>query len=237
MAVASPVYSLSEARADRWTALRTLISQWYQPLTPSDGVPAVELDQAEKSLGLSLPTAFREWYALCGNRSDIWCGQDRLLAPKDFSLQDDTFVFYLENQGVVRWGIPVESLGQEDPPVVVESGEKAGEWFLENDTLSAFAVQRAMFEIKFSSSSRCWANGAGNPHALGIIKECYPQLGSRSWNWPWPGTTEFFGHRDLLIETNCGDWIWVSSRTEQDFRNLESLMIPTGIRWEATSEE
>ncbi|MCA9187475.1 MAG: SMI1/KNR4 family protein [Pirellulaceae bacterium] len=238
MANASPVESLPETRADRWLALQTLISHWYRPLSEGDGVHAVDLDHAEQTLGISLPMAFREWYVQSGNRSDVWCGQDRLLPPNELSLQDDALIFYVENQGVVRWGIPVESLSSEDPPVVVESVDNAAEWHVENDSLSAFAVQRAVFDIKFSPNCRCWANGAGNAAVLNIIAESVPRLGFPSWHWPWPGRTEFFGYRDLIVETNGGvDWIWVSSRTELDFQELERLLLPAGIRWEASSEE
>ena len=234
MTYASPVETLPETRAERWAALRKLIGQWYRPLNKSDGMPYVELDQAEQSLGVGLPAAFREWYALSGNRSEIWSGQDKLLIPKELSIQDDVLVFYVENQGVVRWGIPVASLSHEDPPVVVESVDERAKWIIQNDWLSAFALQRLVSDIKFSANSRCWANGSGNAEALNIISESYPRLGFPTWHWP--EETEFFGHSDLLIETNGTTWIWVSSRTELSFKDLEGLLIPAGIRWEATSE-
>jgi hypothetical protein len=90
--------------------LRILVSQWYKPLVDGDGFAAADLDTAERSLGRRLPAALREWYELAGRRRDVWCGQDELLVPDALAIQDRVLVFYVENQGVVRWGIPEDSL-------------------------------------------------------------------------------------------------------------------------------
>ncbi|MAG93985.1 MAG: hypothetical protein CMJ48_09575 [Planctomycetaceae bacterium] len=234
----SPVLNLPKSRPERWTALRTLIGQWYKPLSDDDGARRTDLDEAEHSLGISLPITLREWYTLAGNRHDVWCAQDQLVRPESLAVRDDVLVFYIENQGVVRWGIPVASLGLDDPPVVVESVDQANHWITENRTLSEFAVQMAVFNIKWSSKNRCWANGVGNSAAFDLIAANYPHFAFPDWYWPCGSHTKFYGFGDIIIETNHGtDWIWVATRTESSYQRFCSLLAPAGIQWESSSDE
>src|SRR5690349_20206525 len=111
--------SLPVDRSERWHLLRSFANLWYEPLSERDGYDASDLDEAERQLGIRLPAAFREWYALAGRRPDIWSRQDHFLFPSELRVRDDTLVFYVENQAVVEWGIALSSLEEADPPVVV----------------------------------------------------------------------------------------------------------------------
>ncbi len=238
MCAVSPVQNLPQKRNERWDALSVLISQWYRPLSSQDGVAAKELDLAEASLGIKLPIALREWYELAGNRQDVWCVQDELVAPALLKIRDGVLVFYVENQSVVRWGIPEESLRLDDPPAVIESMDQSNHWIQENGQLSEFAVQMALFTVKFSPESRCWANGSANPDAFELIAEHYPRFSFPEWYWLGDCRTKFYGSRDIVIETNGrSDWIWLTTRTETAYRDFCDLILPTGIRWEASSDE
>jgi hypothetical protein len=96
----------------------------------------------------------------------------------------------------------------------------------------------AVFNIKWSSKNRCWANGVGNPDVFALIANHYPRLSFPAWYWPCGSDTKFYGLRDIIVETNDGtDWIWVATRSESAFREICALLAPTGIKWEASSDE
>lgn len=110
--------------ADRhaaWRFLTAFARDWSRaPLTPGDGVDPGELDAAEQRLGIRLPTALREAYLLLGRRADLTSRHDELLAPDRLHLDGGrgVLVFRVENQACAYWGVRVEDLDDEDPPVL-----------------------------------------------------------------------------------------------------------------------
>ncbi len=113
---------LAQALHDReaaWTFVREFAEAWSAPLTDTDGTGNDELDAAEARLGVKLPRAVREAYLLFGRRPDLTSNQDRLLAPEKLFVDHGMLVFREENQWVAHWGVPLEALDQDDPPVTM----------------------------------------------------------------------------------------------------------------------
>lgn len=62
-------------------AIADFAADWRAPLRAEDGYDAEALDAAERRLGVRLPTALREAYALFGRRDDLSRNQDRSQGP------------------------------------------------------------------------------------------------------------------------------------------------------------
>ncbi|MEU7331027.1 hypothetical protein [Streptomyces parvus] len=113
-------------RARAWAFVRDFAAAWAEPLADSAGTRPEELERAEETLGLALPTALREAYSLLGARHDLTGNQDPLLRPSELFVHDEfggVLVFRSENQGCAFRGVRRRDLGQDDPPVFVQSRE------------------------------------------------------------------------------------------------------------------
>lgn len=106
-------------RSAVWKNIEAFANAWARPLTPGDGIPPDEVRNAEQRLGLRLPTALYEAYALFGRRADLTAMHNPLLTPDELLLDPsgELLVFRSENQGCAGWGIPLETLAHDDPPV------------------------------------------------------------------------------------------------------------------------
>lgn len=101
-----------ETRDDAWTCIRGLLAGFGEPIREGDGYTDEEIAAAD----VVLPTALVEFYRLCGRRRELTGQQDRLLGPHQVGIDDGVLVIRVENQSVASWGIPVDRLGDEDPP-------------------------------------------------------------------------------------------------------------------------
>lgn len=114
-----PAGILRTPREPWWDYVRELADELLDPaLGPGDGFTVDELDAAEAGLGLTLPDALREAYALFGRRRELTAVQDRFLAPQDLRVEDGVLIYRVEAQGILAWGVRVEHLATDDPPVV-----------------------------------------------------------------------------------------------------------------------
>ncbi len=106
-------------RAAVWQFIETFAKTWATPLSPADGIPPSAVQHAENRLGCRLPPALREAYALFGRRTDLIAVHNPLLPPDELLLDPsgELLVFRSENQGCAGWGVPLDRLGDDDPPV------------------------------------------------------------------------------------------------------------------------
>ncbi|QFG23465.1 SMI1/KNR4 family protein [Actinomadura sp. WMMB 499] len=146
------VRDLPAALHDReaaWTYVRGFAAHWGVPLGPGDGTPGTELDAAEGHLGVRLPAAVREAYALFGRRPDLHTNLHGLLAPDDFYLHAGGVVFREEHQGVATWGVLVTDMhagdaGAPDPPVRISMDDEPWKpWY---DTFSVACLEILLTE-------------------------------------------------------------------------------------------
>lgn len=227
---------LPPSREERWDLLGAFVGAWFPPPQTAVAVDRAELDGAERRLALRLPPALREWYERLGARADVWSLQDRLLSPSEVQVVDGVLTFGIENQGVVRWGIRVGDLGTADPPVVVSDPAGTGSWVLESETTTAFALQFAVLNAKWSGAVRHHANGQGNEQAFETIERTYPRLPFLDAHWP-PYPTRFYGYDDLIIEAQAHDWLWVTARSWTALEAVDALLRHAGMTWEESTIE
>jgi len=82
---------LPDDRAERWRRIVSFLSTWHRELTAADGVEAMELDAAERRLGVRLPAAPREAYGNFGRMEEI-VDYEILLDPRELWLHDGLLV-------------------------------------------------------------------------------------------------------------------------------------------------
>lgn len=169
-------------RAPWWEHLRELTDTFLdRPLGPGDGFTAEELDAAQARLGLVLPVALREAYALFGRRRELTAVQDRFLPPQDLRVENDVLVYRVEAQGVFAWGVRVENLATDDPPVVrLSRGTTPGSqpWA---DRLTNDVVRAALAELVHP-------DGAGTTAWTSELDHGFRDLAPSAWS-PAPRLT------------------------------------------------
>jgi hypothetical protein len=115
--------TLPAGTAERWRRLEALAAGWFDEPPSGEGVPEEELVAAEARLGVSLPRALREAYLRFGRRDELTLSNDdALLPPERLRIRGGVLFFW--DGGDDRWnvedewGIRVEDLALDDPPVV-----------------------------------------------------------------------------------------------------------------------
>jgi uncharacterized protein (TIGR02996 family) len=207
---------LPRRRVERWRLVEEFIEVWYRPLQAGDRFSEEELAAAEARLGLRLPAALREWYALAGKRKDVWSKQDWLQAPHELKVdeQHDALIFRYENQNCETWGIRARDLERDDPPVfeLYNPGRSS-------PTTTAFAILVLLYEAKFAPG----VVAAGGPVLEGVVREEVERkwskcrLPDRYWA---ASPVSFYEGNDLLVETADEEWVYVTARTEDAFGQL-----------------
>lgn len=128
-----------------WIEYPRLVAQVFTPLTPEDGLPEADVIEAEQRLEVSLPVLLRNFYLRAGKREDINATYNHLFSPQKLEVHEGCLIFFTENQGVIEWGIPLDSLGEPDPPVwnYMDSGEP---WRPDMPTLSGFLATQFVLQ-------------------------------------------------------------------------------------------
>ncbi|MDL4813350.1 hypothetical protein [Actinomadura opuntiae] len=195
-------------RAAIWTYLRGFAESWGTPLGADDGAPEAELAEAGQRLGLRLPAAVREAYALLGRRPDLHSNFHTLLSPDELTVEHGAVIFREENQGAARWGVLLDDLDQEDPPVHV--WEDLADKYLElwEPWLDRFSV--AVLDIVLSESAQ-------GPEELCDFRDLRAgeddELARRLTLLPFPAEYQtFYVAPGVLVADGGGDVLCVRAR-------------------------
>ncbi|MFE7811997.1 SMI1/KNR4 family protein [Streptomyces sp. NPDC057433] len=221
-------------RARAWAFVRDFAAAWAEPLADGAGTRAEELERAEETLGLALPTALREAYSLLGTRHNLTGNQDPLLRPSELFVHDEfggVLVFRSENQGCAFRGVRLRDLDQDDPPVFVQSRDG---WFLFLERVSLACVELVLSETLLGPEERLY-------NACELPAELIRELPSRFTRvefpeYPmWTGTEDspvrwFSAPGRLLRLDGLSDhsWLHARGRTPAD---LESLCATIPGHW------
>jgi len=171
--------ALREGLGDRWRAwefVRGFAAGWTTPLAAGDGAGRDVWLAAEQRIGAELPAALREAYLLFGRRPDLTARQDRLVPPREFSLDDSgtAVVFRVENQCCAAWGVATADLARADPPVYVRDQDRGGwEPFLHR--VSTACVEMALTEVLMGAAKL--RNACELPGELiTVVESAYEQM-------------------------------------------------------------
>ncbi|MFC1406777.1 MULTISPECIES: hypothetical protein [Streptacidiphilus] len=135
-------------RHHAWEFIRAFTAAWTgRGVQDADGVSEAELSTAEDELGVRLPVAVREGYALLGRSLALTCVQDPLVPATGLFVLDGNLIFRRENQGCAFWGIPLDQIDLDDPPVVVQTHDG---WMPFLDRMSTAWVELVLSESMFA---------------------------------------------------------------------------------------
>ncbi|GAA2260403.1 MULTISPECIES: SMI1/KNR4 family protein [Kitasatospora] len=187
------------------------------------------MDAVEARLGLRLPAALREFYTLLGTRKDLTGNQDPLLPPGEVFVHDEfggLLVFRTENQGCAYWGVRLEDLDRDDPPVFVRSREG---WLPFMDRLSLAGVELVLSEALFAPGR--FYNACELPTDL--IEEL-PRRFTRValpdyplWTGPGESPVRWYSAPGALLRLDgvtAFSWLHVVCRTPPDLEALEETL-------------
>ena len=128
--------TLPRSREERWELLKQFFSGWLGALRAADGCRPDSIVAAEQRLGMALPVSLKEWYELAGLRESVWSCQDHFLIPEKLRVEGDRLIICVENQSVVKWGIRVDEMHEDDPPVYVSDQEDEENWIRETPSVN-----------------------------------------------------------------------------------------------------
>lgn len=139
-------------RAAAWTYVMEFAESWGTPLGADDGAPEAELAAAEERLGVRLPAALCEAYTLFARRPDLHSNVNTLLSADELTVERGAVVFRVENQGAASWGVLLQDLDRDDPPVHIRADLADKYLELWEPWLDRFSV--AALEIVLSESAQ-----------------------------------------------------------------------------------
>ncbi|MGW3356868.1 SMI1/KNR4 family protein [Streptomyces bungoensis] len=216
-----------EDRNGAWAFVQDFAAHWVgAALGRDDGWTEADLDAAEQRLGLRLPRALREAYALFGRRRDLTSNHDVLLGPAQLYVDDakEALVFRHENQGAASWGVLLSSLQDDDPAVLFrldladKSAERWEDWL---ERLSLCCVEIILSESLHAGEELCdFLDPDDGSLAL---------LEANSVRLPFPAypvgeETRWFLSRDVLLRHDDGAAVLARGRTAEDLDRVRSLI-------------
>ena len=222
--------SLPKCKSEKRFLLETLISYWYRPLQSNDGYTENDIVNASNRLSINIPIALQEWYLQCGKLEDVWSSQDLFLSPDKLFLEDECLIFYVENQNVVRWGVPVSELELEDPKVVLITSDNHDNIFVQAKNVSNFAIYMFEYALQFNDNN-FWINGFANDKVLSIIENKFRKYDFPD-NW-WTGT-KIYGDKDIIVCVDMSNCVQVSTKNKDRYNIVSKLLLDSGFETNAT---
>ncbi|WP_433543664.1 SMI1/KNR4 family protein (plasmid) [Streptomyces sp. CA-294286] len=216
-----------EGRSGAWTFILGFAAHWTgAALGSEDGWAEADLDAAEERLGLPLPTALREAYLLFGRRQDLTSNHDVLLGPAELYVDDakEALVFRHENQGAASWGIPLDSLPDDDPAVAVrldladKGAERWEEWLAR---LSLCFVEIVLSEALQADEELCDFLDPDD-NSLELLETNFLRLPFPAY--PMGEETRWFLGQDVLVRDDDGTAILARGRTAKAVDRVRDLI-------------
>jgi hypothetical protein len=158
--------------------------------------------QQEECLGISLPAAFKEPYALFGCRSDLTRNQEYLLQPTALYLDHNALIFRHEKQGAALWGVRLADLQHPDPPVyhcLCMVGNVMGEWEIWLGRFSLACLDLILWESLYDTRMPTEFRDSDDKD-LALIEQLYSELPPFEGNHSYTHFgVRWFSGTDLLL--------------------------------------
>jgi hypothetical protein len=143
-----------------WVPFQEAVARLLRPLQRQDGCSKGQLASAEQRLGLRLPRRLRDYCLLAGAWERLNGEFNRLRAPEELVVAGKALVFYEENQLVCLWGILLDALELDDPPVVRAQNDNAFNWVPDHPRVSDFFASMAYWNAVNGAAAYV---GVGSP--------------------------------------------------------------------------
>lgn len=200
--------ALERAVVDRhqaWWFVREYAEHFVSPLGDDDGCA---VDEAEERLGIRLPTAVREAYALFGRRADLTGNQDELLSPDRLRMWDGVLVHRVENQACAHWGVaPVG----DDPPVFLRpdlADKRVEKWEPFLDRFSLACVEMVLAESLLLQDGLTECRELEDDVDLARIERAFTPLAV-----PHVGDSRWYANDDVVVRVMGDGFLMVRGRT------------------------
>ncbi|MCW5790444.1 MAG: hypothetical protein KIT72_08485 [Polyangiaceae bacterium] len=108
--------------------------------TPANGCVGSRVETCEQRLRRRLPESLRALYSSLSEVPELLTAHNRVLPLEHVEVQDGHLVFMEENQSVVSWGIPLMSIGEEDPTAWQRNNTPPVQWFSEEKSVLGLLV-------------------------------------------------------------------------------------------------
>ena len=151
---------------------------------------------------------------------------------------DGYFIFYEENQAAVYWGIQLEDLHKDNPPVYSNYGTKRSpDWQLETKTTSNFLLLMAIYNGVFGGLQfyeNCF--DIISPSIIHSIEQQWNKIEEISWDKQSVFTTNNFDVVMCLSYNNNNqcEALFIGTSYQENF---EELLNKIPVNWSYRSDE
>lgn len=128
-----------------FTAIRTL---YGIDASARYGYGDSQIQSAQARLGIVFPRVLAAYYAALAAHEKLNQAHNRLIPPDQLSIEDGFLILYEENQGVCYWGVKIDDLNQDSPPVYVGNSVADGKklvWLVSHQNLEALFLDMAFY--------------------------------------------------------------------------------------------
>jgi hypothetical protein len=178
------------------------LTNWYGP-------PAAKAAPPEPGGSTAMPAPLRLFYDVIQRWPDAIVS-NVVLAPPELphlrkeawahtSIDDGRLTFYVENQGVCKWGTSPEEV--DEARVWIRGSTLGGEidtWALEEPPLSAFLIQLVVFEAVVGATHGGSVAWLDRPTLARVVEPLH-RLPFGAWRWPSYPSEFYAGDRILAF--------------------------------------
>ena len=202
-------------------------------ISEANGFTEDEIAQV-KSLHGKIPFALELYYREVGRDEKINHTQNNLIIPWKYSWpkSESHLIIYAENQGVCFWGVSLDDLNKDDPPIYVtfDNVVKA-KWECETNKLSDFMIAmahiHAAFALPFCSEDMFFITKSD----LDVIRNHFIKKCESLTQWV-DGGAEFFGNHvcDSIVTMRNGNEydLYYGSGNKENFGTMDKILSELG---------
>ncbi|MCU0438233.1 MAG: hypothetical protein MUC49_09965 [Raineya sp.] len=197
-----------------------------------NGFSNEELTAFEQKSGFTIPEVLRVFYEKFGKHS-LNQEQNRLVLPQELYQKNGYWVFYVENQEVVEWGIWENDL-RETNPNVYETYDGGETWETYGESVETFLKRETYFQVLMGGYPYfATASNINKNLQAKIIQKYYKlPIGDSFWD------LKLFGNQQQLIgfvgEMEKAIDLWIACKEEKEFLKILDTI---DIQWDYTSLE
>jgi hypothetical protein len=189
------IETLPPTRQERWELIKQIATFYREPKKDSL-FKFASAEECQTRLGIQLPVALLEWYAIANEISDLWTGQDTLVEPQALRLQKEGLVIVVENQACWECFITIDNMMESDPPVMGYSIDSSPQPV--SPAVSIFALQFLLYETFLNGPHSYF----GGPYGVEGQQLCYLQEQFKKCDLPdltlWE-KIEFYERNDVFL--------------------------------------
>jgi hypothetical protein len=193
------------------------IKELFEIGEDSVGFTENEISKAENRLGIKFPKILKRYYSELGKHQKLNHTQNDLINLENLKIDEfGILIIYMENQGVVIWGIDTKEEIIDNPKVLMNYDQ---EWVIATNNLKSFLKSMAYFQALFASEFNA-NRGSISEKELKYVKNNFGRIGGGIAFW----NGEFYQNKKTeLIAIFSLDYqvnIVVTANNKEDFEIL-----------------